>query len=332
MAAKKQRGKGGGAKSKGSKKQQQQQLSNNSKHESGGRSRPPNKKKQHHHQHHGNNYDYDDDDAKFRNALLNQGHVIHEMNADGNCLFRSLSDQLYDDRGAKHDVIRHDVCNHLSKNKEEFSHFLLMDDDDEDVIDIDEYISKMREDGEWGGNVEVVVASRVYKRNIMLFSSEYSNGVLSITCDDKDKDDGDDLLLSYHGNDHYNSVRSIHKKQSTTTSKSNNSSSTSSSKSNKKKGGTKSIDEDIDATNATTNANNNASQSTTAAEKGRSRPPTRGSNCPCGSGLKYKKCCMSAEKSKKRLAKHLEEKQDDDDGLDEKKNGEFIGDFKVLSI
>ena len=67
------------------------------------------------------------------------------MNADGNCLFRSLSDQLYHDNGAKHDIIRHDVCNHLSKNKEEFQHFLLMGDDDEDVIDIDEYISKMRE-------------------------------------------------------------------------------------------------------------------------------------------------------------------------------------------
>ena len=53
--------------------------------------------------------------------------------------------------------------------------------------------------------MEIVVASRVYGRNIMVFSGEYANGVLSITCDDKEGD-GDDLLLSYNGNEHYNSV------------------------------------------------------------------------------------------------------------------------------
>ena len=90
-------------------------------------------------------YDDDDDDTTFRNTLLNQGNTIKEMTGDGSCLFRSLSDQLYHDSGSKHDVIRHDVCNHLSKNKEEFQYFLLMDEDDEDVLDIDEYISKMRE-------------------------------------------------------------------------------------------------------------------------------------------------------------------------------------------
>ena len=31
-----------------------------------------------------------------------------------------------------------------------------MGDEDEDVTNIDEYISSMREDGEWGGNVEIV--------------------------------------------------------------------------------------------------------------------------------------------------------------------------------
>jgi len=98
----------------------------------------------------------------------------------------------------------------IYNDKEEFAGFLLMNDDDEDILDIDEYIEKMREDGEWGGNVEVVVASRVYKRNIVVFSFEYANGALSIVCEDKDKkEDGSDLLLSYHGESHYNSVHPI---------------------------------------------------------------------------------------------------------------------------
>merc|ERR1712032_680516 len=39
---------------------------------------------------------------------------------------------------------------------------------------------------------------------------------------------------------------------------------------------------------------------------GRTRPPTRGSACPCGSGLKYKKCCMTKDKADIRLARHKE--------------------------
>jgi len=146
----------------------------------------------------------DDDDDMFRESLINQGNTINDMDSDGNCLFRSLSDQLYHDNGRKYDLVRHDICEFLSSNKEEFAAFLLMNDDDEDVLDIDEYIEKMREDGEWGGNVEVVVASRIYKRNIVVFSFEYSNGALSIVCEDKDKkeDGSSDLLLSYHGESH----------------------------------------------------------------------------------------------------------------------------------
>ena len=73
------------------------------------------------------------------------------------------------------------------------------------------------QDGEWGGNVEIVVASRFYKRNIKVFSSEYSNGVLSIEYDDDARAYGDDssgdLILAYHGNDHYNSVIRLNSKQ-----------------------------------------------------------------------------------------------------------------------
>ncbi|KAL3776466.1 hypothetical protein ACHAW5_006912 [Stephanodiscus triporus] len=159
--------------------------------------------------------DDDDDDANFRHALLDQGRIVMEMAADGNCLFRSLSDQINRDGGAMHDVVRREVCDYLSRNGEEFRDFLLIDDDDEDVSGVEGYVNRMREDGQWGGNVEVVVASRAYGRNIIVFSSEYSNGALSIGREDDEHDDDDDgargpLMLSYHGNDHYNSVRPVH--------------------------------------------------------------------------------------------------------------------------
>lgn len=97
----------------------------------------------------------DDSDANFRSSLLNQGYCIKEMNADGNCLFRSLADQLSyhqrDSSGVRssicsnmHVVVRQDVCNYLSQHKDEFQHFLLMEDDDEDVFNVDQYIERMR--------------------------------------------------------------------------------------------------------------------------------------------------------------------------------------------
>ncbi len=97
----------------------------------------------------------DDSDANFR-SLLNQGYDIKEMNADGNCLFRSIADQLLyhqhdsfvfgaSKTNGMHVVVRQDVCNYLSQYKDEFQHFLLMDDDDEDVFNVDQYIEKMRQ-------------------------------------------------------------------------------------------------------------------------------------------------------------------------------------------
>ena len=96
----------------------------------------------------------DDSDTNFRTSLLNQGYTIKEMNGDGNCLFRSLADQLSylqhscvigaSNNNSMHVVVRQDVCNYLSQHKEEFQHFLLMEDDDEDVFNVDQYIEKMR--------------------------------------------------------------------------------------------------------------------------------------------------------------------------------------------
>jgi OTU domain-containing protein 3 len=96
----------------------------------------------------------DDSDTNFRASLLNQGYTIKEMNGDGNCLFRSLADQLSylqhscvigaSNNNSMHVVVRQDVCNYLSQHKEEFQHFLLMEDDDEDVFNVDQYIEKMR--------------------------------------------------------------------------------------------------------------------------------------------------------------------------------------------
>jgi len=89
------------------------------------------------------------------------------MDSDGNCLFRSLSDQLYHDFGDNHGEIRSEICDYLDAHEEDFSVFLILDEEDKDdedyAPDFESYVYNMRQDGDWGGNVELVAAARLYR-------------------------------------------------------------------------------------------------------------------------------------------------------------------------
>ena len=252
--------------------------------------------------------------------------------------------------------------------------FLLMEDGDEDVMDFEEYVDKMRGDGEWGGNVELVAASRVYGRGVKIFSGVFDGGVMSIEggggggsdndgSEEKknwknnyngEKEDGGDLLLSYHENDHYNSVRAINASYPNQSAKEKSDLLSS-------LNGTAINNTSLKKGKQTQNSNNNTNSNTkgggrktmelevTSQSPGRKKQLTRGADCPCGSGLKYKKCCLSKYKSKTRLDNKMKGKNgvvnDDDnksgaataakangDDLTTTADNEYIGNFKVLTI
>ncbi len=186
---------------------------------------------------------------------------IVEMESDGNCLFRSISHQLYEDFGDNHEEVRNEICDYLEENKVDFEIFLVPDDDTEDVMDFDDYVTEMRDDATWGGDVEIVCAARLYKRQITIFSS---SGAYNIGIGDE-KPSGPDILLSFHENSHYNSVDSV--------------------------------DEDslhespVDQEGAETKINESAEKI--------NRPVLKKNDlCHCGSGRKYKKCCLIIDKSR----------------------------------
>ena len=71
----------------------------------------------------------------------------------------------------------------------------------------------MMKNGEWGGNPEVYAAAWLYGVNITIYSQEYTNtnGMLVINADGQQG--AIDTVramwtISYHGNNHYNSIRS----------------------------------------------------------------------------------------------------------------------------
>lgn len=157
--------------------------------------------------------EHDDEDNQFRASLQADGrYAIEEIDADGNCLFRSISDQLFHDHGNDHHQnVRSAVCDFMAQHEDDFSVFLVLDDDDckdeEDAEDFESYVHGMREDGEWGGNLELVAAARLYRRNITVFSAHANMSAMSISHGDESSSSGPDLLVSYHDNDHYSSVR-----------------------------------------------------------------------------------------------------------------------------
>ena len=62
----------------------------------------------------------------FWRSLLPNGSHINTRDPDGNCLFRSLSDQLNHNNGQAHDFTCHQVTNHIRRHSDEFKDFLLL--------------------------------------------------------------------------------------------------------------------------------------------------------------------------------------------------------------
>ena len=108
-----------------------------------------------------------DEDANLNQSLAEQNLEVLEMSPDGNCLFRALSDQLNGDFGNHHADTRAQVCDFMEANQDDFKHFIVTEDEsnqqEEDARDFEHYIELMREDGQWGGDVELTAAARLYR-------------------------------------------------------------------------------------------------------------------------------------------------------------------------
>ncbi len=109
---------------------------------------------------------------EFWHSLLPNGYHVLSMEPDGNCLFRSISDQLNHDNGYAHDFMRHQITNHIRRHSDNFNDFLLLQDNHEDISDLESYIHNMGQNGVWGGNPEVYAAAWFYGIDITIHSQE----------------------------------------------------------------------------------------------------------------------------------------------------------------
>ena len=145
-------------------------------------------------------------ELKFQYLMKKNNFEIIEIDGDGNCLFRAVSDQVYGS-DEYHEIIRQKCMDYLEVQKKFFKLFI--------EGDFDDYIKKKRKNGIWGDDIELESLSEIYNRPIEI----YSGSATPIKCFHENKNssnfiskDGNiitPIRLSYHGRKHYNSVRPL---------------------------------------------------------------------------------------------------------------------------
>ena len=138
-------------------------------------------------------------DRKIDNQLQKIGLRSVDIIGDGNCFFRSLSHQL-EKTESNHAKYRSEICAHMRANGVLYSPFV------QDDESFETHLNRMTENKCYGGNMEIVAASRLYKVHINVHQLDQAIWVVN-TCDDEDLDT---INILYHTSfEHYSSVLPI---------------------------------------------------------------------------------------------------------------------------
>nr|GMC98825.1 probable receptor-like protein kinase At5g47070 isoform X2 [Ipomoea batatas] len=140
-----------------------------------------------------------DDAMSDHETLLNRlrlsGFVEREVEGDGNCQFRALSDQFYQ-TPEYHRDIRKRVVNQLKNNPEMYKEYIAMD--------YDAYLEMMARDGEWGDHVTLQAAADLYGVKILIITSFKDSWYIEIIPNTEKLKRG--VYLSFWAEVHYNSI------------------------------------------------------------------------------------------------------------------------------
>jgi OTU domain-containing protein 3 len=134
----------------------------------------------------------------FANQLAALQLFVRDVGADGNCLFRALSDQLEGSQ-AHHVRIRDEVVTYMAANPDDFAPFAAIE-----ATDFSSYCSRMRRDGVWGGHLELVAASRCFSVLVIVHQLEAPRLEVHPLLPPRRT-----IQLSYHNGEHYASVRRV---------------------------------------------------------------------------------------------------------------------------
>ncbi|KAF2623812.1 cysteine proteinase [Macroventuria anomochaeta] len=154
---------------------------------------------------------------RFEPLLRQKGLQLHEVRADGHCLYAAVADQLStrsldltpkipitiadSEKALPYKKTRHAAAGWIEGHKEDFEAFM------EDPLA--EHVRKIRETGEWGGHLELLALAKSYGVRICVL---HSDGRVDKIEDEAAQGDKEEIWLGYyrhsHGlGEHYNSLR-----------------------------------------------------------------------------------------------------------------------------
>jgi len=133
--------------------------------------------------------------SQLEGCLDKIGYVICRMAKDGNCLFRSVADQIYGDPEL-HGTVRNLCMDYMERERDHYSQFV--------TEDFPDYIGRKRKDRVFGNHLELQAICELYNRPVEIYVTDENpiNLFHEIY-----KTDNPPIRLSYHSGNHYNSVR-----------------------------------------------------------------------------------------------------------------------------
>lgn len=141
-------------------------------------------------------YDAADEQDLIR-RLDEAGLRVSYVEGDGNCLFRAIAFQLWEDEKLWYRV-RAEVVEYIKIHRDHFEYFV------EDDEPFEDYVTRMGSPAEWGGNQEVFAAAQLYGIDVSIYQA--GTPKLQMRVERREKDIAKEIYLSYHGGCHYNAV------------------------------------------------------------------------------------------------------------------------------
>lgn len=141
----------------------------------------------------------------YKAALARQQLEIFPVEGDGNCLFRSVSHQVYGD-DAFHSLVREKVMAYMEVERRYFEPYV-----EGDMDDFLRYLDVKRRDGTWGDDPEVQAICELYDRPAVIWVYDAVLGAKKLRTFHEaggftSREDRHPMMLSYYGGGHYDSI------------------------------------------------------------------------------------------------------------------------------
>jgi len=134
--------------------------------------------------------------AQYGGSAASEPFVVREQAEDGNCLFRSFSDQLYG-TPEHHALVRDRCSKYIASERDYFEQFV--------TEPFEQFLARIQREGEWGDDVEIEAVSEIYDCRVEIYAP-YNQALMRTFHEACDATWPRPIRLQYTGHSHYDSL------------------------------------------------------------------------------------------------------------------------------